>query len=169
MYKKPWISKRQWDVRQYHRMLGRLKISWGVSLWMLPQASKPWRTDSSTTKGNRSANITLHRRLPWALSHKITKSSQIAVLALAALVAATPFDCPPAATVTVTSRSGPTNSNFKFPSNHECSRLPQPNLWRRVGVKFGACDLKTPEESERNSSYLLCWREKIMRKNERFN
>ncbi len=34
------------------------------------------------------------------------KSCQIAVLALAALVAASPFNCPPAATVTVTYRGG---------------------------------------------------------------
>ena len=39
-------------------------------------------------------------------SHKMKKSCQIAVLALAALVAASPFKCPPAATVTVTYEDG---------------------------------------------------------------
>ena len=39
-------------------------------------------------------------------SHKMKKSCQIAVLALAALVAANPFNCPPAATVTVTYGDG---------------------------------------------------------------
>lgn len=57
-YRKRQWGYRTWVVWKYRCVPGRPKVSYrGVCLWMLPQASKDWRTGWSTIKGNGGPGI----------------------------------------------------------------------------------------------------------------